>query len=617
MRLSRASLVLRCLLGGCILLYLGIHRVVLVQFHNLPISYDALPTEEEVSSKISPTTSPTPSPKPNPTTRPTIDHVNKGDNTTKFWRYDEAGPRIVRAKTHYLRSIPEQHRLSLLSETNDEGESVISASMLRKYSENPQNIYPHKLHLHETNPSIVALPQRYYIRQIWKDAFMGHPFPFYVVSYRITHHTNCYDPELAEKLFDGQPHRKEIPQTDYLGIALIDGNLKIVLDTVVDLKDFAAKPYRIQDGKKQRIIYNDYRLFVLRGELYLSTMMFLFPIRLRLVSSCSSNTTNCHHDSPPPTKGYIKLPFAFETTPGQHTISKNGHSIGLEIYLRDYPTCCVGAFDWRKHPEKKGNNKNLLYFDDSTNGAKALFFPRHNPNDVRKVDLSTRCDTRTRRKKVQHASHTPNGTQPIPTFHTMDEYLYPNHTYEDLWMADRGSACCTRLKRSSIIPARSNNATTRNNTTSKPDSDFLLVAIVHPKTIFPGKKLPPGVVPNTYLSRFIAFLPHPPYTIVARSGSFCLGYPQHGLDDDEFQMTANETNHHPPLLFSEMQPMTFGNVTLHCPRIHFVTGMTDVGNSKQRGGSVLISYGVSDCLSRVVEIPKSEIVRMLRFSFHL
>jgi len=66
-----------------------------------------------------------------------------------------------------------------------------------------------------------------------------------------------------------------------------------------------------------------------------------------------------------------------------------------------------------------------------------------------------------------------------------------------------------------------------------------------------------------------------------------------------------------------MQPMTFGNVTLHCPRIHFVTGMTDVGNSKQQGGSVLISYGVSDCLSRVVEIPKSEIVRMLSWNYEI
>jgi hypothetical protein len=62
----------------------------------------------------------------------------------------------------------------------------------------------------------------------------------------------------------------------------------------------------------------------------------------------------------------------------------------------------------------------------------------------------------------------------------------------------------------------------------------------------------------------------------------------------------------------------------NCPRIHFVTGMIDkvevdkvnnvnnnANNNNNNDGSVILSYGVSDCLSRFIEIKKSEIIRML------
>ncbi|KAL3905468.1 MAG: hypothetical protein SGARI_004444 [Bacillariaceae sp.] len=117
-------------------------------------------------------------------------------------------------------------------------------------------------------------------------------------------------------------------------------------------------------------------------------------------------------------------------------------------------------------------------------------------------------------------------------------------------MADRGSACCTQM-------------------TDPTSGKEVLVAVVHPKTVFPGKNLPADVAPNIYLSRFIAFEPEAPYNIVARSGMFCFGYPEQDEEDDDDSLANN------PLRNVKMQPLRFGNETFDCPRIHFVMGMVD------------------------------------------
>lgn len=259
-----------------------------------------------------------------------------------------------------------------------------------------------------------------------------------------------------------------------------------------------------------------------------------------------------------------------------------------------------------KLPKKNGRKsgaKNFLYFnkDPKSDTAKVLFYPRFNPNDVRDVYLSADCDQNTR----HGASSSPGKVQPIDSFETIEKLKYPNE-YDKLFMADRGSACCVSVKKNQIRPILETNSTL-NDGKDESSSDDLLVAMVHPKTLFPGKKLPPGVIKNTYLSRFIAFLPEPPYTIVARSGIFCLGYPSPDLDGQ-----GNPSNHDGPLTFVKFGKMKFANETYRCPRIHFVMGMVDkVKQADSEPDSVILSYGVGDCLSRFVEIRKSEIVRML------
>jgi hypothetical protein len=101
---------------------------------------------------------------------------------------------------------------------------------------------------------------------------------------------------------------------------------------------------------------------------------------------------------------------------------------------------------------------------------------------------------------------------------------------------------------------------------------------------------------KSYLSALYAFEPAPPYRIVARSGSFCFGYP------DEEEAKENyyaKLTHARNLIMGEPE---------NCPFITFVSGITEkVGNPSK----VIIGYGINDCISRFVEVDKSELVRLL------
>ena len=151
-----------------------------------------------------------------------------------------------------------------------------------------------------------------------------------------------------------------------------------------------------------------------------------------------------------------------------------------------------------------------------------------------------------------------------------------------MFVHDRGSTCCVDILH---------------------QGQRYLLGISHPKTPYPGKFLPSNVVPNTYFSRFYAFQDQPPYTVVARTGKFCLGYP--AKDDNSQQhplwdLTASNRTH---------DYLMFGGTHMRtCPRIHFVLGMVDKYNDDDK---IVVSYGVGDCLSRFVELDKADIAKLL------
>jgi hypothetical protein len=166
---------------------------------------------------------------------------------------------------------------------------------------------------------------------------------------------------------------------------------------------------------------------------------------------------------------------------------------------------------------------------------------------------------------------------PLPSFGTMEELLYPSlKKGPRLFTADRGSACC---------------ATILDPTTNKE----VFLGVSHPKTLFPGKYLPAGLTRNTYLSRFYVFEKTRPYRILARTGAFCLGRSQ-------------EDTGNPLWSVADATEMWFGSEWINCSRIHFITGITEkVGDDSK----VILAYGVSDCLSRFVEVDKADIAKML------
>ena len=55
--------------------------------------------------------------------------------------------------------------------------------------------------------------------------------------------------------------------------------------------------------------------------------------------------------------------------------------------------------------------------------------------------------------------------------------------------------------------------------------------------------------------------------------------------------------------------LTIMNKAYDCPRIHFVTGITEKIDDDEM---VIISYGVNDCYPRMIEVPKDFLVRLLQ-----
>jgi len=108
---------------------------------------------------------------------------------------------------------------------------------------------------------------------------------------------------------------------------------------------------------------------------------------------------------------------------------------------------------------------------------------------------------------------------------------------------------------------------------------------------------------RVYFSRFYAFESEPPFNIVAKSGLFCLS---HALPNDIGLETVAAAQRDAHSNFTS----SF-DVFKHkykCPKISFISGMIEmVGNPNM----VIISYGVNDCYSRIIFVPKKKIKMVL------
>jgi len=546
---------------------------------------------------------------PEPPPEPAKDYARK-----QFWGYGEAAPRVRRSRVHFLSSFPGNLRLTL--DTGDAETNLTGA--FDRYASDPDNVFPQKHHLAEFNPSIARLPRKYLANDEWLRTFgAGRGAPLYVATYRISNWSFCYlgSDEQMDRIrfnYNYASWRGTKPTTEFIGFALLNRDLDIVADTILDFGTTGVFQKRFQD----------YRVFNLRGgdgeneQLYVTTDVMVVPIEL--VSSQESNNKTAAID------GYTKLlpPPMFGPNSGSNDRQQQQQQQQQEpkfvVWHRNKASCL---------PLKRG--KNFLYFDEATAAAasndtassssssttttttalqtKAVVWPRGNPMSVLSVDLNEACTWATKPEPsylLEEKKRRP--PQPKPSFRTREEEIYPG---ADRYVPDRGSGCCVRVPRDPIpvSPSMADHA-------SKTASNTLLVAIVHTRT----KK---GADPKVYLSRFIAFLPRAPYTIVARSGLFCLGF----FAEDETKTTSNSPEYR---AFRESSVLRLGNETVDgCPAIHFTMsiiekhdeetneqhhqqGASSTNNNEE--GAVIISYGIGDCYSRFVEVKKSDIISMFR-----
>merc|ERR1712232_228550 len=107
---------------------------------------------------------------------------------------------------------------------------------------------------------------------------------------------------------------------------------------------------------------------------------------------------------------------------------------------------------------------------------------------------------------------------------------------------------------------------------------------------------------RSYLSQFYAFLPDPPFKIVAMSGHFCFNH----MDEKDIGYSAQWTSERP--VDNRTAPIMIMAKNYRCPVITFASGMTEmVGNEN----NVIITYGANDCYSRSIVVPKKKIEMLL------
>uniref|UniRef100_A0A7S0GG54 Uncharacterized protein n=1 Tax=Proboscia inermis TaxID=420281 RepID=A0A7S0GG54_9STRA len=175
---------------------------------------------------------------------------------------------------------------------------------------------------------------------------------------------------------------------------------------------------------------------------------------------------------------------------------------------------------------------------------------------------------------------------------------------------DRATACCVSISSQyfrDLLPTTTTKEMETNGNAEKNwwqgTDGYVLVGVSHIKS---GNRV--RMKHNKkgffhYLSRLYAFSPHPPYQVVARSGLFCLETGMYNKSEGHDPYVAafqrNKTN--PRVNLGRW--FEFRGKTYNCPRIHFVSGMSESAVDPSR---MVLAYGVSDCYSRMIEIRKRD-----------
>jgi hypothetical protein len=359
--------------------------------------------------------------------------------------------------------------------------------------------------------------------------------PVYLASYRISEAHYCMT---DEQLKLANPDGHQLPE-DFLAFAFLRDDLTKIQDFVLDLR-------------KGNFRAHDFRLFALKDQLYLTGYNFITPFWVNLPMNLPEDMDK---------KDISVL----------HDIFKKDNS-GPSLALRTFSSCCTS---------KSCNGKNMNYFVGANDTILAETNPVF-PHTVEEPDMKMRCRAAIKARGNDTSISTSTGPE-YPSFHSNMERIFAIRGGIIDKSRHRGSACCGKIQ----VPDEKSGKLKN-----------FLVGISHQKYVNRAWRKNPIInyTDKAYLSTLYAFEAVPPYRIVARSGSFCFGYP----DKEE----AKE-NYYAKLTLARR--LTMGEPE-NCPFITFVSGITEKAEDPSK---VIISYGINDCISRFVEVDKSELVRLL------
>lgn len=549
-----------------------------------------------------------------------LSSLHRRQRKRPYVRYDELGNfTVLLARSHSLpnavhqqRSIPQQHAedwdFHFRQRTNTTKTSYAGRpSRVKDYDWRGHSYSTDYRTLYLANPSVLPLHNTIATSQNDPDWLSlqdldlltgGDPTVRYLATFRAYTGGNCFGADPVRRLW------KAGENIYYLGIALLDENLNIINNTDV-LIDLNAGPGY---GRYWQQTAGDCRLNLLRSGIYLlcNDIMFRVNIRRKNTTSANDNTDTKGFATGPETNRLpylyrnlygdgleIVLLFTRHRWAGKHIGGKNWNvfrspstsqnSTGVyDYYLQIYPMAPHWYHRLNVPPSEARQFPSVLFKDDADFRMNQPVLPNP-PVDTPDVSRSlTKCEDGKDGNNNHHQSKT---CREVPFWGDQD----------------RGSACCISMQ----LP-RGEAAAAVNHEQPPPKNNAVLVGITHAKftkehpgwsQYGPDQADPNKNRINQYVSRFVAYQPHPPFDIVARSGWFCLGF---AAEREAGNSTLAGRNTRYRLdIFDEIY---------QCPYIHFVTGFAEVVGDASR---VIISYGVNDCHPRMIVIDKSEVIERL------
>jgi hypothetical protein len=177
---------------------------------------------------------------------------------------------------------------------------------------------------------------------------------------------------------------------------------------------------------------------------------------------------------------------------------------------------------------------------------------------------------------------------------------------------DRGTACCVKifpkhfhhlLETTSLTP---NSKSTTTNVLE--GMEYLWVGVAHTKS----KKRTENISGFVYLSRVYALSPQ--YELIARTGFLCFGFPTLPVQTNASVHggvgvpPSNHNNEDPHVHLTHHSKVVIEGTEYNCPRIEFVSGISEKVDDPD---TVLLGYGVNDCVARIVQIQKQQLANRL------